>query len=367
MTSSPTSSAPGDTDHGRLRAISVFEVATVLVQRRFLVLAASLLSGAIAVYPTFTQTDTFTAVAVAMTSQPSNGRSASRLDALVGQFGGGSGEGGGGSASSPAALGALAKSNVILGRLMEDSVTVPGGARTRLGNFVAGAAEPEDTDRERAVRRDRAVKGLRGWVSVTGGGIPGSVEISVQTPWPEVSAEVASLLLNQLDRWNREQGQRSAGVERRFLEERLSEQSERLAQAEARMASFLEANRQLGNSPQLAFERDRLQREVSLHQQILVGLLQSREDVRLREVRDTPVLTVIEPPAPPLEADPRQVKRRLLLGLFAGVFVGSVIALLLTAVNRERIAEDPEIRRFVAVVTAAIVPRRFLSRLSGKR
>jgi uncharacterized protein involved in exopolysaccharide biosynthesis len=43
-----------------------------------------------------------------------------------------------------------------------------------------------------------------------------------------------------------------------------------------------------------------------MQQQLVTGLVQQYEDARIREVRDTPVITVIERPAIAVRADPRR-------------------------------------------------------------
>ncbi len=77
--------------------------------------------------------------------------------------------------------------------------------------------------------------------------------------------------------------------------------------AEDTLEKFLQTNRQLENSPQLSFQRDRLQREAGRQQQMMLGLVQQYEDARIREVRDTPVITVIERPVLAASADSRQL------------------------------------------------------------
>jgi hypothetical protein len=86
-----------------------------------------------------------------------------------------------------------------------------------------------------------------------------------------------------------------------------------------KLRTFLQHNRQ-GNSPELKFEQSRLEREVGPNQQVVTSLAQSYEEVRIREVRNTPVITVIEPPTLATSADPRNRTTRAVIGLLlAGV------------------------------------------------
>jgi uncharacterized protein involved in exopolysaccharide biosynthesis len=54
------------------------------------------------------------------------------------------------------------------------------------------------------------------------------------------------------------------------------------------MQAFLQANRQWANSPDLTFQHDRLERDIALRQQVYTTLVQSFEQARISEVRDTP-------------------------------------------------------------------------------
>jgi uncharacterized protein involved in exopolysaccharide biosynthesis len=76
-------------------------------------------------------------------------------------------------------------------------------------------------------------------------------------------------------------------------------------------------------------------------------MVQAHETARLDEVRDTPLLTVIDAPRAPLAPDSRQ---RVLRGLM-GIFVGTAIGLALTwarAVQRR-----PELSRSHTPTSAA--------------
>jgi uncharacterized protein involved in exopolysaccharide biosynthesis len=101
-----------------------------------------------------------------------------------------------------------------------------------------------------------------------------------------------------------------------------------LRAAEDRLETFLRTNRQYAGSPELTFQRDRLQRSVGLAQQVYTSLMQNYEDVRIREVRDTPVITIVEAPSVHALPEPRGRTRGILVGLVlgAGVCVATVIA-----------------------------------------
>ena len=87
-----------------------------------------------------------------------------------------------------------------------------------------------------------------------------------------------------------------------------------LAFAEDSLKAFMFENRQFSNSPQLVFEEDRLQRQVSMRQDLVSAIAQAYEQARIEEVRNLPVITVIDHPEPPALADPRGRLMMLVLG-----------------------------------------------------
>jgi uncharacterized protein involved in exopolysaccharide biosynthesis len=165
------------------------------------------------------------------------------------------------------------------------------------------------------------------------------VSVAVRTRDPQVSLVIANRLIDGLNRFNRTTRQSQATEEREFTEGRLNEARAKVRAAEDALQSFLQRNRQF-ESPQLAFERDRLQRELLFQQQIMTGLAQQYEEARIREVRDTPVITIVERPV--LPAVPEPLHRARLLVLFVGMMVtlGALFALARAGWDRRR-AEVP--------------------------
>ena len=98
------------------------------------------------------------------------------------------------------------------------------------------------------------------------------------------------------------------------------------------MESFLRSNRVLG-SPSLVADKERLSRQVALRNQIYAQLAWAYEQSKLEEVRDTPVLTVLDPPEVPIEPDPRGLVTKTLLSFIIGVLIAAVLAVL---INRLR-------------------------------
>jgi len=117
---------------------------------------------------------------------------------------------------------------------------------------------------------------------------------------------------------------RHASAERQFLEERWKALRDSLDTHEDGLRRFYERNRQV-TSPQLQFEEVRLKREVDLVQTVYAQISTQLEQARIQEVRDTPAISVIDPPVEPV----RRSSPRLTLLLFTGGVLGAAFATIL--------------------------------------
>ena len=90
------------------------------------------------------------------------------------------------------------------------------------------------------------------------------------------------------------------------------------------------------------------------------SLLQNREEAGLREVRDTPVFTVLEDPRLPVVGEPRGTVSKGMLGGLAGGLFGMLAAFLAGAVGGVRRAPSADAQEFFRLLQEA-APR-FLKR-----
>lgn len=221
---------------------------------------------------------------------------------------------------SPQFYGQLASSDELLRHLVDStySRTPDAPPATLVELLEAGGNTPEE-------RRLEAVLELRERIRVTLDGETGVVRVGVTTRWPMVSQQVASRLHALLNDFNLTRRQSRAGAERRFVEGRLQEAAAELRAAEDELQAFLQRNRQYRDSPQLQFAFDRLQRAVTMRQGVYTSLVERYEEARIEEVRDTPVLTVVEPPRAPERPDRRRLLFKTLMALLVGLVAGTAM------------------------------------------
>ena len=155
----------------------------------------------------------------------------------------------------------------------------------------------------------------------------GVVTFNVRTDDPGLSSAIGLRLLDLISAFDLETRQSQAAAERGFAEERLEQMRMEFSIAEDSLKAFLIENRQVANSPQLTFENDRLERQVFMRQELVTSMAQDYEQARVDEVRNTPLITVIDKPEPAALPDPRWLLD-IVLGLTLGMIVGFGLAFL---------------------------------------
>lgn len=178
-----------------------------------------------------------------------------------------------------------------------------------------------------ALEREKAILKTEDLISVSTDQATGLVTFSVKTEWADLSGQIALTILELVNKFNLKTRQSQATAERRFVEERLREVEIDLRNAEDAQQDFLQKNRQWQSSPELGFIHDRLQRKVTMRQQIFTTLTQVYEQARIDEVRDTPVITIIERVETPVLPDRRRLKLKAFISLIVGAMIGIFVAL----------------------------------------
>lgn len=305
--------------------ISVVAVLAAAARRWRLVVALPLLCGVVAVALAF-MNESYSARSRFV---PTSGASAKggQLAGLAAQFGFNLG----GGAGEPLDFYVdLVRSHDLLRAVVRTEYRFarePLSADTLEGNLIqlfgVGGLTPEDSLRS-------AVNTLEELISVSASAKSGVVSVSTTAPWPALSEQINRRVLDLVEEFNRARRKSQAGAERSFVEARLAEARAELEKAEAGLARYVDANRGYTMSPYQRTEYERLQRQASLAGQVYSTLAQAYETARIDEVRNTPVITVLE--SPEGSARPGASKKvALILGGFAGLALATVIVFLQAA------------------------------------
>jgi uncharacterized protein involved in exopolysaccharide biosynthesis len=189
-------------------------------------------------------------------------------------------------------------------------------------------------------RLDDAIRRLRNRVVVTKNTKTGLVRVAVTTRSPVLSAQMASRVLELVDRFNQDMRQQKAADEQRFTEQRLRDLRTELSRAEDALAAFTTRNR-IRDSPDLALEEQRLSRNVTMRQTVYTNLAQVYEQARLNAARNVPVITIVERPEPAARPDTRGVALKGALAILLGIVAAITLAVSMEALSRtvgERVA-----------------------------
>ncbi len=341
-TASPDAPGPGED-------IALVTLGRLVLRHRRPVLGLGLVLAALVSGYTLLRPRTYTSTAAFM-PQSSEGN-LSRLSALASQFGLPiqAEESG----ASPAFYASLLKSRDVLRNAVLTRYPVGKAGDSARSTLVELY---EVSGKSAAERRDEAVKKLSRNLDVRVADTE-VITVEVETPWRLLSQQVVARLIELVSEFNLRTRQTRAGSERRFVEARLSDTKAELTAAEDRLQAFLQRNRDYRNAPQLAFEYDRLQREVSMRQQLYSSLAQSYEQARIDEVRNTPVITVVEPPDLPTRPNPRRTVLKGLLGLIVGLLMGTFLLTLRHAFRGVAGGEVPPETRTVPLDVESAVPQ----------
>jgi uncharacterized protein involved in exopolysaccharide biosynthesis len=269
-------------------------------------------------------------------------------------------DGGGGLAGIAAQFGVSVPHTEVTPKLYADLLTsrlVLGGLASERFDFTSGGRRHRGTiaelygieSRSAADRAERVRRMLSGDVVAETDLATGVVSYRVTAPWPELAEQIAARMQAALIKFTLTTRQSQAGAERVFSEARLAEARAQLRRAEDELQYFLQGNRSYAASPRLAFQAERLQREVLTRQALVATLEQAYQSARLNEVRDTPVLTVIQGPAGSARRNSRGTLVRGFLGLVLGLMLALGAAFVRDFMRRSRGIDTPVMREFASL------------------
>jgi len=296
--------------------VTLLRLAIVILRHRMIVVVTTTVFFVLAAVTGLVADRTYTATASFF---PQAGRSSSPVSGLAAQFGIAVPTGAG--TTSPQFYVELLQSRAILEAVASRRDSVGGATPTNptvmdLLKIVPGPL---------ATRSQTAVRLLGSMISSSVSIKSGVVSMSVKSTDANLSTRVAEYLVDEVGRFNLQTRQAAASAERKFAEQRLAEAERELATAESQLQAFQQGNRD-ARHPTLVFDQEKLTRKVVMRQQLYTSLAQAYEQAKLDEVRDTPVITIIERPEFPTRPDSRGLLQRGFLALILGGIFGTFLA-----------------------------------------
>lgn len=342
--------------------VSFLSLMNVVLRHRRRIVRTTTLCVVVALVLGLMQDRTYTSSAYFV---PQAAKGPSGLSGLAAQFG--VAIPGGDAAQSPAFYVSLLTSREVLEGIVDEqwSTTADSAARTTnlLDLYGIEAKSP-------ALRREKGIARLSEDIAAAADGKTGMVKLTVTAPNALLSQRLNGRLLELLNEFNLQRRQSQAAQERKFTEDRVSQARADLRAAEDRLQAFMQGNRDYRNSPSLSFQYDRLQREMAMRQQVYGTLAQALEQSRIDEIRDTPVITVIERPRVPVRPNSRNLVLKLVLSVIVGLGLGVFLAFLRERIDRPRYASNEDANEFASLSRAAFAdlrrPWRSLGRDTGR-
>lgn len=299
--------------------VSVREIVRVLIEHRRVIVSLAAIAPVVAAVIVLLTPRTFTSTA---SFYPESRRSAGGLSSIAQQYGLNLGGMGGDAAQSLPFYVELVKSREILARLATDTLPV------RTGDRVTGRTVPEllEVDTPPSELVEETVAALRRAIRPSANPTTGIVRIDVVTRSAEASQALAQRTIDLINEFNLRQRQSQGANERKFAERRLAEMTDSLRVAEERLREFEDRNKQYEFSPNLRLEHRRLTNNLTAKQMLHNAMAQSHEQARIEEIRDTPVITVLERPVVPARGDSRGGLRKMLFAFVLALLAGSAYA-----------------------------------------
>jgi uncharacterized protein involved in exopolysaccharide biosynthesis len=317
----------------------VLELLTPLVRRWPLIAACAILLGGATALLVFLLPPRFTATTTFVPEAPKESSLTSSLGGIASQFGLGS------EITNPYSPDFIAR--VLQSRYIGEAIL-----RTAFEDrYLADVFEIDEANPRK--RTEKALKELGDATSIDADPKTGVVSLGVTLEDPDLAAAVANRMVEELNKFNVERRRSQSGEERAFAERRLAEARRELAAAESALAGFLQRNRTFSEFSLVGVEARRLERDVQLKQDVLLTLSRSYEEARIGEVRDTPVLTVIDRAEPPATKSwPKRILS-ILGALVLGTLIGVGLAYVLEARRRLRQQRPAEYRELMLALGEA--------------
>jgi len=204
------------------------------------------------------------------------------------------------------------------------------------------------------VRIDATIKRLDKDVGSSVSNKSGLVTLTARSESAQLSQQIVTRLLELLNQFNLDRRRSQAAEERRFTESRVTDVKAELRASEDRLQYFLQANRDYTNSPSLRFQEQRLTADITLLRQLYTTLAQAYEQAKIDEVRDTPVITVVETPEAPVRPDSRGLVLRGLGGMIAGMLLGIALATVRAVTQARSVERSEEFEAYTALKSEAL-------------
>ncbi len=156
----------------------------------------------------------------------------------------------------------------------------------------------------------------------------GLIQVNIEMESPNLAAEVANFIGSEIQSYIQKQNTAKAVKEKLFISGRLIVVKGELEKLEEDLKEFKERNRGYEVSPELFMIYSQKFREAEAKQQVYVTLQQQLELARISEVKQTPIINILDEAKPPVSKSRPNRAIISLLSLLAGFLFGASISII---------------------------------------
>lgn len=308
-------------------------IVNALLRRRWTVIGITAAAAASAVAYALLSPATWTATAKFIPS--SSTAMSARMGSIVGSDAGMAGDD---ETASADYYVALLQSPSFLRTAVSTPLDADGATASLVGRYRIETEDPTLRERRAA---DQLAKSLAVSASrATAGGGPRIVTVAVTADHPGIASEIAEVLIERINEHNSRIRVSKSRQNREFVEAQLAKAKADLTQATDELSRFSTRNRRLA-TPALEAERDRLERQVRVQEEVFITLTKQLELARIEEQESRPSIEVIQQPEPPLvRTSPRRTQTVVLATALGGFM--ACLWVLASERMRSMSADDPE-------------------------
>tara|TARA_Y100000768_G_scaffold521_1_gene406 strand:+ start:44738 stop:45907 length:1170 start_codon:yes stop_codon:yes gene_type:complete len=171
---------------------------------------------------------------------------------------------------------------------------------------------------------ENAIKKFEEHIEVTEDKITGLIKISTTFQDPYIAANVANFIGDQVESYIQKENSAQSTKEKIFIFDRLTIVKKELEDSELELKAFKERNRGYEDSPELFMKFSQFFREVEAKKEVYLTLQQQLELARIEEVKQSPILHVLDYAVPPTKKSYPKRTTFLIVSLFLGFIVSSI-------------------------------------------
>ena len=152
-----------------------------------------------------------------------------------------------------------------------------------------------------ALIKDKAINEFHDRIEVLEDRLSGLIRINLTLEDPLISATVANFIGEQVQNYIQKENSAQSTKEKIFIISRLTIVKNELEASELELKSFKERNRGYEDSPELFMIYSQLYREVEAKKEVYLTLQQQLELARIEEVKQSPILHILDHAVPPIK------------------------------------------------------------------